>query len=145
MMLRRSNSTVAVAATLTIFLIYRLYYTSDIQLTLDVHNILYHPERTNWTRPPTQDDGRFHWHERFEHYPVTSFIPIPTGRPKKIPAIQYNFPTPATEDFAVRRTRQRAVREEFKHAWKGYTENAWMKDELTPLTGASRNTFGGVY
>jgi mannosyl-oligosaccharide alpha-1,2-mannosidase len=144
-MMRKSNLVVTVAATFTFFLLYHLYYASDVKLSLGLQEYWNGPDQVNWTRPPTKDDGRFHWHERTEDYPVTSFIPIPIGKVQKIPAIQHKFSIPPTEDHAIRRTRQRAVREEFKHAWNGYTQKAWLKDELAPVTGGSRNTFGGAY
>lgn len=31
----------------------------------------------------------------------------------------------------------------FKHSWEGYKNNAWLKDELAPISGGSKNTFGG--
>jgi len=33
------------------------------------------------------------------------------------------------------------VREAFRHAWTGYVEHAWGHDELTPLTGGSRDWY----
>jgi mannosyl-oligosaccharide alpha-1,2-mannosidase len=35
------------------------------------------------------------------------------------------------------------VKESFKHSWEGYKKNAWLRDEVTPLTGQYRDTFGG--
>ena len=38
--------------------------------------------------------------------------------------------------------RQRAVVEMFKHAWSGYTQYAWGKDELLPLTKEGTSSYG---
>ena len=35
------------------------------------------------------------------------------------------------------------VRESFAHSWKGYKSHAWLKDEVSPLSGESRDSFGG--
>ena len=77
------------------------------------------------------------------HYPVTSFIPLPTGKPATIPRIQHDF---RPEDAAakwVREVRLRAVKDAFEHSWRGYKKHAWLKDELSPISGGSRMTFGG--
>ena len=38
--------------------------------------------------------------------------------------------------------RQQAVVEMFRHAWKGYTQFAWGKDELLPLTKEGTTSYG---
>lgn len=38
--------------------------------------------------------------------------------------------------------RQEAVVNAFKHAWMGYTEYAWGKDELLPITKSGTNSYG---
>ena len=38
--------------------------------------------------------------------------------------------------------RQQAVVEMFRHAWKGYTQFAWGKDELLPLTKKGTTSYG---
>lgn len=35
------------------------------------------------------------------------------------------------------------MREEFLHAWNGYKKNAWMHDEVMPLSGGQKDTFVG--
>ncbi|KAB8299222.1 hypothetical protein EYC80_001315 [Monilinia laxa] len=70
-----------------------------------------------------------------------AYLPLPpTGR-YSIQAKQ--FPRESRPARAVRLTRQRKVREEFLHAWKGYKKNAWMHDEVMPLSGGQKDTFVG--
>jgi mannosyl-oligosaccharide alpha-1,2-mannosidase len=88
-------------------------------------------------------DNRLHWEKPPEKYPVTSFIPLPTGRPAKIPKIQYDFPRERSSDRKRREERQAAVKDAFVHAWKGYKEHAWLKDEVSPLSGGYVNSFHG--
>ncbi|CAK0772077.1 hypothetical protein CVIRNUC_003926 [Coccomyxa viridis] len=40
--------------------------------------------------------------------------------------------------------KQAAIKEAFAHSWKGYSDYAWGMDELTPLTKAGKNSFGGL-
>ncbi len=42
-----------------------------------------------------------------------------------------------------REVRRAAVKEAFVHAWNGYKEHAWTKDEVAPISGGWRTSFGG--
>ena len=79
------------------------------------------------------------------HYPVKSLVNLPIGSPNTIPRIQHDFSKTkeSAEDKKIKEARQQAVREGFVHAWKGYSENAWMKDEISPISGGFRDSFGG--
>jgi len=35
------------------------------------------------------------------------------------------------------------VEESFVHSWTGYKEHAWLRDEVAPLSGQYKDTFGG--
>lgn len=100
--------------------------------------------RDNW---PQKEDpsssGRIRWTKQPEKYPVSDYIPIPKGPPSSIPKIQYNFESESWWSRRQRVKRQEAVKEAFKHAWKGYKQHAWLRDELSPLTGGHRATFAG--
>ena len=88
-------------------------------------------------------NNTFHWTKAAEHYPVTSFIPLPSGQPAKIPRIQHTFLPETQKARSVREERLQNVRASFLHCWDGYKKNAWMRDEVAPVTGGYRNTFGG--
>ena len=86
------------------------------------------------TPPTIQDRPRF---------PVSSFLALPTGQPLPIPRIQHKF---KPENADVKRTREKrrtAVKAAFTRSWQAYKKHAWLKDELAPLTGGYRTTFGG--
>ena len=75
---------------------------------------------------------------------MTSLIPLPSGKPLKIPKIQHEFRGKETpEDKGLRDDRLREVRKTFAHAWEGYRQHAWLKDELSPVSGNYKNNFGG--
>jgi mannosyl-oligosaccharide alpha-1,2-mannosidase len=85
-----------------------------------------------------------HWQEKPEQYPVTAFISLPSDKPAKpIPKIQYDFPTEDASDREQRLDRQAAVKEAFLHAWTGYKNHAWLKDEVSPVSGKFVNSFSG--
>ena len=91
---------------------------------------------------PEPASGHFHQGPYF-HYPVSSFIPLPTGSATDIPKIQPNFEPEDDTARKVRETRLAAVKEALQHSWKGYEQNAWLLDEVAPISGGHRTTFGG--
>jgi mannosyl-oligosaccharide alpha-1,2-mannosidase len=76
-------------------------------------------------------------------FPVSSYTAMPTGKPKPIPKIQYDFEKETEEAKRIRIDRLDTIKESFEHAWRGYREHAWLNDEVKPLSGGSRNVFGG--
>jgi mannosyl-oligosaccharide alpha-1,2-mannosidase len=97
---------------------------------------------SQFRRPPIKD-GQFPWSTRPEKHPVSSLIPLPTGYPVKIPSIQHKFAPESAQALLKRNKCREKVEETFTRAWNGYREHAWMKDELAPISGSSRNHFGG--
>jgi len=89
------------------------------------------------------NDGKTHWSKLPERYPVTSFIPLPTGSPHKIPRVQAAAPKEEPKVRNERIRRREVVKESFKHSWEGYKKHAWLRDEVAPLSGQYRDTFGG--
>ncbi|TIA44821.1 seven-hairpin glycosidase [Aureobasidium pullulans] len=87
--------------------------------------------------------GHVDWSQVPKQHPVTSLHALPTGKPKKLPNIQYSFPTESSSEKTLREERRLAVLDAFKRAWNSYREHAWMADELTPISGEKRNTFAG--
>ncbi|EED14955.1 class I alpha-mannosidase [Talaromyces stipitatus ATCC 10500] len=95
------------------------------------------------TDAPTEEP--VHWHKIPEHYPVKEFIELPGSDTshKPIPKIQYDFPKEKSSDRRKRLERQASVKEAFLHAWTGYKTHAWLKDEVSPITGGYVNSFSG--
>ena len=86
---------------------------------------------------------RHKWANRPVKYPVTSLVSLPTGKPVAIPNVQFPFEAEDTTTKEIRERRLQTVKEAFTHSWNGYREHAWLKDEVAPVTGGFRNTFGG--
>ncbi|KAI9888677.1 MAG: hypothetical protein M1814_006532 [Vezdaea aestivalis] len=116
-----------VAACLILFFYYKPGPVPDVE-SIDEQTATEGTSRTKYKKLP-------------EHYPVKSFHQLPTGDSKPIPRIQFDFPS--NTQSSEQKERQKAVRDSFKHAWHGYKEHAWLKDELTPLSGSFSNPFGG--
>jgi mannosyl-oligosaccharide alpha-1,2-mannosidase len=89
------------------------------------------------------NDGRIHWSKLPEKYPVTSYIAYPTGTPKKIPTVQAEQPKEDAKQKEERLRRKQKVLESFVHSWEGYKGHAWLRDEVAPMTGNWKDTFGG--
>ena len=62
---------------------------------------------------------------------------------KYIPRIQAKFPREIAPAKTLRLGRRAQVVDEFKHAWKGYKEHAWLHDEVMPVSGGQKDAFVG--
>jgi mannosyl-oligosaccharide alpha-1,2-mannosidase len=82
------------------------------------------------------------WKDIPLRYPVSSITPLPTGQPISIPKIQHAFGAETNHNKAQRLQRQASVKEAFLHTWSGYKKQAWLQDEVTPVTGSYKNGFG---
>lgn len=87
--------------------------------------------------------GRYDWADIALQYPITAPTPLPTTRKEPYPRIQHEFQPESTVRRDGRLARRQKVKESFVRCWRSYKERAWLKDELTPVSGSSRNTFGG--
>ena len=81
------------------------------------------------------------WANWTQYYPPASIRALPTGKPRDMPRIQFDFPLYRPDPVA--RERQQAVKDVFVRGWESYRANAWYYDELLPVTGGWTNTLGG--
>lgn len=105
-----------------------------------------------WENPPNNEDNtaiknepKVHWKKQPEHFPLPeeSIVPLPSGAPKKTPKIQYDFKEEHENERIFRMQRQQRVKDEIARSWSAYAKNAWMHDELLPVTGKFRDPFCG--
>ena len=127
------------AALSVLFMIVSFYYLTHSRNTWNYGYSPYIPDLPK----SSYNDGRIHWSKLPEHYAVTSHIPLPTGTPKKIPSIQAKQPTENAAAKEERLRRKAAVKESFSHSWQGYKGYAWLRDEVAPMSGSWKDTFGG--
>ena len=119
-----------IGATFTLTVLLLLYRSPTTDGPLFPYRRVRHASRSTWRARPQQ-------------HPVSAFEPLPTGPLQPIPPIQHAFPPETADAKRVREERQRAVRDAFAHAWHGYRTRAWLQDEVAPLSGGARTTFGG--
>jgi mannosyl-oligosaccharide alpha-1,2-mannosidase len=114
--------------------------------------ILNNTDYSNWSRANTfsaadsskwrvSDD--YFWKQVPTHYPPTYPRPIPSGKARPFPKVQADKFPQTTEQRNNSVFRRDAVKQTFGRCWQSYRQRAWLADELTPITGQSRNTFGG--
>ncbi|KAI0542328.1 family 47 glycosyl hydrolase [Xylaria digitata] len=79
--------------------------------------------------------------------PASKVRSLPKGAPKKLPVIQHRFHADKSSAGKARRQllsdRRDEVRDAFVKSWKSYKRYAWMSDELAPISGSSKDIFGG--
>ncbi|KAK8008979.1 glycosyl hydrolase family 47 [Apiospora marii] len=88
----------------------------------------------------------YDWSNYTERNPVAKLTPLPRGSPKKLPKFQHNFASdkaPSRERLDLLESRRTEVRDAFVKSWNSYKKHAWMYDELTPVSGRGKDTFGG--
>ncbi|KAL0939705.1 class I alpha-mannosidase 1a [Colletotrichum truncatum] len=89
--------------------------------------------------------SQIHWHKVSEHFPVPTdeIIPLPTGKPKEIPKVQYKFTAESAVAKEKRESRLAQIKAEMLRSWGGYRKFAWMHDELSPVSARFRDPFCG--
>ncbi|KAF2844271.1 glycoside hydrolase family 47 protein [Plenodomus tracheiphilus IPT5] len=87
--------------------------------------------------------GKFDWRQVKVHNPVETYIELPVGPPSSLPRIQHEFAEELEQSTVKRVLRQTAVKSTFERCWSSYKAKAWKEDEVAPISGASKDTFGG--
>lgn len=85
--------------------------------------------------------SRFDWSAVRQFHPPAKIKPLPTDPPRRLPRVQAD-PSAFNHTETIEK-RRATVRDEFIRSYRSYKRYAWLKDELTPLTGGWKNTFGG--
>ncbi|KAH8909279.1 family 47 glycosyl hydrolase [Coniochaeta sp. PMI_546] len=83
------------------------------------------------------------WGKVEYRYPPEAITPVPKGRARKLPRIQYPFPTESASEAQIRQDRRRAVLERTRKDWNSYRKYAWKRDALLPLSAKGRDQFSG--
>ncbi|KPI35942.1 Endoplasmic reticulum mannosyl-oligosaccharide 1,2-alpha-mannosidase [Cyphellophora attinorum] len=85
----------------------------------------------------------YDWSDYKYKHALSSTMQLPEGTPVGIPTVQFAFPAESAQESATRKTRQKAVLDTFTKGWASYWGYAWKRDELAPLSGTGKDTFGG--
>ena len=136
---------------LVIFVTLLLFLRTNIILSILPHPPRFPSSQTSCpTSPPfpaiiSPPHGRFNWKNVTQRYPVETFAELPAARKGAAPKVQFDFKQdePPLYHEIMRKRRQAAVKMTFERSWKAYKEHAWKQDELLPISGGSKTTFGG--
>ncbi|KAF2166303.1 glycoside hydrolase family 47 protein [Zasmidium cellare ATCC 36951] len=88
---------------------------------------------------PTTSHEPIHWSKLPEHFPISTTIQLPSGKPSPIPLIQKQGQAKGSVD----KDRRAAVRDACKWAWAGFRKKGWGFDEVEPVSGIGKNSFNG--
>lgn len=77
------------------------------------------------------------------NYPLETPRPLPSQGTDALPAVQFKFAEESEDGKKTRLDRRDAVKKAFERCWGSYRERAWLHDELKPVSGGSKDTFGG--
>ncbi|OHF04146.1 glycosyl hydrolase family 47 [Colletotrichum orchidophilum] len=99
------------------------------------------PKPIEWM---TEQDKTYFWRTVKVHNPAPEPLrQLPTAPSVRFPPVQAHFPPETSTQCRVREERRQTVKRTFQKAWSSYRKHAWLADELTPVSGGRRNTFGG--
>lgn len=102
------------------------------------------PPGSIYQLPPKTDPTKFDWAQRQQRYPVEKFIQLPVSSAQHLPQIQYAFDKTESHTAARgRKQRLAEVKSAMTRSWAAYRMHAWLSDELLPVSGGSKNNFGG--
>jgi mannosyl-oligosaccharide alpha-1,2-mannosidase len=90
--------------------------------------------------------GAYDWSALTEKHPVASLTRLPSGAPRRLPKVQYDFAsaaTPNTTRLAELARRRAEVKDSFVKTWNSYKNYAWMYDELEPVSLQGKDNYGG--
>ncbi|KAI9689445.1 MAG: hypothetical protein M1822_010096 [Bathelium mastoideum] len=107
------------------------------------YNPLVATDSTSSFRLPKAKHSSVQWDTIPLKYPAQTVLSLPTDAPQRMPPVQYSFGVETAEHASKQEERRKAVKKVFEKCWASYKKRAWMKDELAPVSGGYKNTFGG--
>ncbi|KAK4209714.1 glycoside hydrolase [Rhypophila decipiens] len=81
------------------------------------------------------------WTTVKQHHPVPLAHKLPPATRNLLHTVQHDFS--GYRDDPVTEQRRKAVRAAFVKSWGSYKKHAWLWDELAPVSGGGKTTFGG--
>ncbi|KAH8880994.1 glycoside hydrolase family 47 protein [Thozetella sp. PMI_491] len=131
----------------------RLRFRSWVPALIVLAYLLYLSQRVEVLPPaihkplqPADDpeyDGTLIWRTRKVQNPVDDLRPLPTGPPLPLPRVQTTFRSETAMEREIRLRRRTRVKAAFGRSWHTYKSYAMGKDEVTPVSGEPRQSFGG--
>ena len=128
MMAPRRSRGLRLITTTAIALFVLLALLSDLWTESPSSNLHFVPSSLDWSLYP-------------DFHPAGKTKKPPSGRSRRIPAVQAplsSFANPNEPD-----PRRDDVLHVFRRSYNAYKQHAWLHDELAPISGAGKDTFGG--
>ncbi|KAJ6010651.1 hypothetical protein N7451_002063 [Penicillium sp. IBT 35674x] len=125
----------------TALILLALGYFFLLQLPFSLSPWNYHQRPTPVKNENIRPDA-IHLERAHKIHPIASYIPLPTN-PAPLPRIQHEFEPESWSERKRRTQRQKAVKKTFLHAWNGYKNHAWLRDEVSPVSGKYEDSFSG--
>ncbi|KIN03655.1 glycoside hydrolase family 47 protein [Oidiodendron maius Zn] len=85
----------------------------------------------------------FDWSSLPRRWPVTKAKDLPKGKPHLQPRIQADGRDSGNSYDERLASWRKEVKATFLKSWRSYKEYAWMRDELAPISGNGKDTYGG--
>lgn len=102
------------------------------------------PSGSIYQLPPKTDPNKFDWAQRKQRYPVQTYTQLPVSSGQKLPQVQHAFDKKESRSAARERKQRLAqVKSAMTRSWAAYRKHAWLSDEVLPISGGSKNNFGG--
>lgn len=92
-------------------------------------------------RPVRFKPSSVDWSNAKLFFPPKSTVTLPRGQPKSLPRVQST--SISARQTAQTQERRAVVKDLFLRSWNAYKQQAWTWDELRPVSGGGKNTFGG--
>lgn len=110
-----------------------------------VDNDGFKPAPTGQRQSVKPTSTAIYWSKVPEHYPLpsASLIHLPSGKPKTIPRVQFDFKKETAKQKEDRLQKLQSIKDVFLRHWKGYKEFAYEHDELKPVSGGFKDPFAG--
>lgn len=100
-------------------------------------------EKPATEKPRYEPEKDYFWRTISHNYPVSTYRPMPTAAADTLPPVQADFPAENAAEKEVRLARQRDIKDSFVKSWKAYKKHAWLRDEVAPVSGRAKDSFGG--
>jgi mannosyl-oligosaccharide alpha-1,2-mannosidase len=86
----------------------------------------------------------FNWRNVTIKNPVQPFTDLPTNKADPIPKVQFDVNASFMQQQSAEQNQRRdAVKQVFLRGWNSYRSKAFLHDELAPVSGGFKDTFGG--
>ena len=129
---RRRRRLLAIVATIVVFYLIVIFVPKKSE---DVYGFRYVRSSYDWSQHP------------LKYPPPEPIKQLPEGAPRTLPAIQHVFESDTSPEGLARETvlaeRRRNVRQKFLKSWNNYRKKAWRHDELMPVSGYWKTSYGG--